>query len=459
MNTFNRKKPLNVVLAACLVAGFINVSHASSDNPAANAESTLETVNSLASETPTSTNSLQIGKQLGLNQYLSSSNGTYRLYLQGDGNVVLRNMQTASALWSSSTANKGGVRLVLQSNGNLVLYSSSNAVVWSSASDGKGANYLIVQNDGNAALVNSGGSAVWASNTGTVPTSGTGTKVAFVGDTGYGSGFQSVLNLIKAEGAKLTMLLGDTSYSNSGDNAWDAMVRNTLGSSDPVLLAIGNHDIDDSNFTTVRNLAQARLSKQTAVKCASSYPTSTSNSSAMKCQFNTLYFVISGVGTTGTIAGNESSLANALNAAPAGAWRICAWHKNQQDMQVGGKTNEVGWTSYETCRKKGAIIATGHEHSYSRTHLLSSMSSKTVASTSSPYTLTNGRTLAFVSGLGGTSPRDQERNGAWWGKIYTATQGAKHGVLFGTFYDSHADFYFKNVNGQIIDSFTVKKGY
>jgi hypothetical protein len=148
-----------------------------------------------------------------------------------------------------------------------------------------------------------------------------------------------------------------------------------------------------------------------------------------------------------------------LNKAPAGAWRICAWHKNQQDMQVGGKTNETGWTSYETCRQKGAIIATGHEHSYSRTHLLSSMSNKTVVDSTSPYTLTNGRTLAFVSGLGGTTPRDQERNGAWWAKVYTATQGAKHGVLFGTFYDNHADFYFKNVNGQIIDSFTVNKGY
>ncbi len=55
--------------------------------------------------------------------------------------------------------------------------------------------------------------------------------------------------------------------------------------------------------------------------------------------------------------------------------------------------------------------------------------------------------------------RDQERSGSWWGKIYTATQGAKLGVLFGTFYDTHADFYFKNVSGQIIDTFTVNKGY
>ena len=286
-----------------------------------------------------------------------------------------------------------------------------------------------------------------------------GTKIAFVGDTEAGGGFQSVLNLIKAEGAKLTVVLGDTSYSRSNDSKWDAMVRNTLGSSDPALFVVGNHDVSDSDYTTVRNLAQARLNKQTAVKCSSSYPSSISSSSAMACQLNNVYFVLSGVGTTGSKSSHESSLASKLNSAPAGAWRICAWHKNQRDMQVGGKADEVGWTAYETCRQKGAIIATGHEHSYSRTHLLSSMTNKTVADSSSPYTVTNGRTLAFVSGLGGTTPRDQERSGNWWGKIYTATQGAKYGVLFGTFYDTHADFYFKNTSGQIIDTFTVTKGY
>jgi len=290
-------------------------------------------------------------------------------------------------------------------------------------------------------------------------TSTGGTKIAFVGDTGYGNRFQSVLNLIKAEGANLTVLLGDTSYSSDGDVAWDAMVRNTLGSSDPVLLAVGNHEIEDSNFSTVVGLAQKRLNKQSAVKCSSKYPTSTSSSSGMACQLNNVYFAISNVGTLGSISGQESSLASNLNRAPAGAWRICVWHKNQKDMQVGGKTNETGWPSYEVCRRKGAIIATAHEHSYSRTHLLSSMLNKIVADNSSPYTVMEGRTLAFVSGLGGQPPRDQERGGAWWAKIYTATQGAKNGVLFGTFYEKYADFYFKNIGGQIIERFTVNKGY
>ena len=281
----------------------------------------------------------------------------------------------------------------------------------------------------------------------------TGTKIAFVGDTGAGGNFQSVLNLIKSEGAKLTIVVGDTSYSSSKDATWDSMVRNTLGSADPALLVAGNHDFDNSNLDNVRNFGKARLARQSAVKCSGSY------AQQMTCNYNNIYFVMPAIGSYGTTSSQEAYIASSLNSIPAGAWRVCAWHKNQQDMQVGGKTNEVGWTAYENCRKKGAIIATGPEHSYSRTHLLSSMTNKTVASTTSPYTLTAGRTFAFVSGLGGVEVRDQERSGNWWAKIYTSTQGATYGVMFGTFYSDHADFYFKNTKGVIVDKFTVKKGY
>ena len=40
-------------------------------------------------------------------------------------------------------------------------------------------------------------------------------------------------------------------------------------------------------------------------------------------------------------------------------WRICSWHKNQQAMQVGGKTDEMGWGVYDACTDLSAIIATG----------------------------------------------------------------------------------------------------
>lgn len=288
-----------------------------------------------------------------------------------------------------------------------------------------------------------------------------GTKIAFVGDTAAGQPFQQVLNLIKAEGTQLTILLGDTSYSYRKDKDWDEMVKTTLGPSDPVLVVAGNHDYGDSEFNEIRNFGQIRLDKQPKVQCKGSYAEN------MTCTFNNLYFVMSAIAskenspTAQSRAPFEAFITNSLKQAPPGAWRICAWHKNQHAMQVGRKGNEVGWTAYETCREKAAIIATGHEHSYSRTHLLGSMEKRTVISRSNQFELKEGQTFAFVSGLGGREVRDQaaDGNGDWWAKIYTNTQNAKYGVLFGTFYSDHADFYFKNIAGEVIDTFSVKKGY
>jgi len=137
-------------------------------------------------------------------------------------------------------------------------------------------------------------------------------------------------------------------------------------------------------------------------------------------------------------------------------------------MQVGGKEDETGWGVYEEARKGGAVIATAHEHSYSRTHLLSSMMNQTVASTSNTLTLTKGNSFAFVSGLGGHSVRAQLLSGAWWAGISAATclagdpicqPNGTFGALFAVFnvdgQPNKAFFYFKDISGRIVDSFTV----
>jgi hypothetical protein len=79
-----------------------------------------------------------------------------------------------------------------------------------------------------------------------------------------------------------------------------------------------------------------------------------------------------------------------------------------------------------------------------------------------------GATFVFVSGLGGKSIRDQKRclpttfpygcNGEW-ASIYTSNQGAIPGALFIQFHvngdPNMARGYFKNVNGAIVDQFTI----
>jgi hypothetical protein len=140
-------------------------------------------------------------------------------------------------------------------------------------------------------------------------------------------------------------------------------------------------------------------------------------------------------------------------------WSVCAWHKNQHLTQVGGKTDEAGWEVYERCREGGAIIATGHEHSYARTYLLSDVTHRTIASTSDTLAVRDGASFVFVSGLGGKSIRDQELSGNWWASVYTSDQGADYGALFGVFNANGrgdlAHFYFKDIEGRIVDEFWV----
>lgn len=116
-------------------------------------------------EAPTASNSLQTNQQLGLDQFRTSTNAKFRLYLQADGNLVLRNLSTSAAIWNSGTANKGGQRLILQDDGNLVLYSASGTALWASGTNGSAASYLLVQGDGNLVLYTGAGGPVWASNT------------------------------------------------------------------------------------------------------------------------------------------------------------------------------------------------------------------------------------------------------------------------------------------------------
>jgi len=154
-------------------------------------------------------------------------------------------------------------------------------------------------------------------------------------------------------------------------------------------------------------------------------------------------------------------------------WRVSSWHKNQKAMQIGGKNNETGWSVYEESRRGGAIIATGHEHSYERTHLLSNMENRTVSSTSNTLILSKddpntgkdeGKSFVFVSGIAGKSIRNQKlclpTTPPYGCSIYSSNQGANHGALFGEFnYMKNpclAHFYFKDIKGNIPDDFFVE---
>jgi hypothetical protein len=282
--------------------------------------------------------------------------------------------------------------------------------------------------------------------------------IAFIGDQGWEppggrNGPRAVLQLIKEEGADAVMHQGDLDYLDD-PVAWEAQIDDVLGPDFPYFVSVGDHDVNrwagNGGYQDRMERRLARLGigwdGELGVKAA--------------VEFRGVYIVFGAPDLFGTDPTVYAEFFRDRLAADASAWSICSWHRGQRLMQVGGKGDETGWDVYERCREQGAIIATGHEHSYSRTHLLSDMESQTIASTSDTLEVRTGESFVFVSGLAGTSIREQELAGDWWAAIYTSDQGANFGALFGAFnIDGQSDlahFYFKDIDGRIADEFWVK---
>jgi len=306
-------------------------------------------------------------------------------------------------------------------------------------------------------------------------------KVAFIGDTAYGSSFVSVLNLVKTEGAQVVLHQGDFDYVNDA-NGFFSKVTSVLGANFPYLASVGNHDYlswaagcsdpDGCYATSV-------TSRMAANGLRPDDPNLDDEKYAVV--FRGLKIVFIGQN------GNSAEFAQFINDQFTGddhIWKVSSWHKDQQTMQIGGKTDEMGWEVYENSRKMGAIIATAHEHSYERTLTLTSTINKTVDTTQHPLVggvptnpnnllVTPGKTFVFVSGLGGNSIRNQDLclpttypygGGTGcnyiWANIYTSDQGAQYGALFITFYVDGDPYkargYFKNISGQVIDAFEIR---
>jgi hypothetical protein len=287
-------------------------------------------------------------------------------------------------------------------------------------------------------------------------------KVAFIGDQGLGANAVAVLNLIKAEGAQAVMHSGDIDYADN-PGAWETQINGVLGADFPYFVSIGNHDeLAWAAPNGYQHYLESRFNR---------LGISWSGRLGVRSSFHYkgVFFVLTAPGITSGFDDGASDLyVRDQLAADHSVWSVCSWHKNMRLMQVGTKADETGWGVYEEARKGGAIIATAHEHSYSRTHLLSSMTNQTVASTSNTLTLTRGNSFAFVSGLGGNSVRTQSLGGNWWASVYAATclagdavcqPNASPGALFAVFNaGGRADkavFYFKDINGKVVDSFVV----
>ena len=316
------------------------------------------------------------------------------------------------------------------------------------------------------------GSKITCNTTTTTTDNTTITKVAFIGDQGLGSNAEKVLDLIVAESADLVVISGDFGY-NEGDSStpfkWDSMLRQHLGCI-PYVGSIGNHDVGhwgNYQYYLEQRLNEAGISWSGDLGVNS------------HLSYKGLFIVLSGVGTLGD---NHDSYIRDSLAADDSMWSVVSWHKNHTKMQLGDKPTEVKWPTYEICRKAGAIVATGHEHSYSRTYMLTDLPDSAGSSANPEYDTSRGQDMTnggssnpiilqegtaegsnfvFVSGLGGYSIRNKYHNYGWMAETYTAPedQGVNFGALFIIFrvngQPDKARGYFKDIDGDVIDEFEI----
>lgn len=112
------------------------------------------------------------------------------------------------------------------------------------------------------------------------------------------------------------------------------------------------------------------------------------------------------------------------------------------------------------------MIVTAHEHSYERTALMDRFNPQIVAdySKTNPLELWEGRSFAFVTGLGGVDIRLGYWNlmkNDWWQSILTSnsTVVPDFGATFCTYYpngeNNKASCYFKDIQNRTLDTFEV----
>ncbi|MDO8793022.1 MAG: matrixin family metalloprotease [Vicinamibacterales bacterium] len=118
------------------------------------------TVSSSVAIAVTAADRLLSGARLTADQWIQSPSGGYRLIYQGDGNLVLYNTTTNTAVWFTGTTGTPG-QAILQTDGNFVVYNSASSALWFTQTAGNTGTFLAVQSDGNVVLYTAAGVPLW----------------------------------------------------------------------------------------------------------------------------------------------------------------------------------------------------------------------------------------------------------------------------------------------------------
>lgn len=260
-------------------------------------------------------------------------------------------------------------------------------------------------------------------------------KIAVIGDTGIGSGFSLVLDLIKRQKATMVLHAGDLGYIEGNKQIPEnfmTMINSKLGSQFLYFFGIGNHDLSlwfsakTAPYRSYQDLLTDKIRRYN-LPCVPNLGDAKMHGQNSYCVIKDMLIIFSSVGTLGYAGDNERFLEDTLTKHADKPWKFCVWHKNQHDMQLGHKRDEVGWRPYQLCQDHGAIILTAHEHSYARSYSLTALGnrSKSHGKKGEPDNLVvkPGSTFVVVSGLGGKTARTydcrSQKDVDWWASINT----------------------------------------
>lgn len=260
-----------------------------------------------------------------------------------------------------------------------------------------------------------------------------GFKVAFFGDQGNTQKSRDVLDMIEAEETDLIIHLGDFDYRDD-PAAWKKLMGRAKV---PWVAVVGNHD--KARWSDYRAIIEGQLRSQPELRC-----TGPEVGVQQSCTVNGVQIVLSGVGLGGSqISGDADEHAKFINGQLTGSahvWRLCVWHLNQHDMQLGFKSDEAGWETYRACQAQGAMVLNGHEHSYARTVTLTDIGNEDRehgrGGDWNVIRLARGATYVNVVGTGGLGLRDYVGNlifvnhddDTWWASGYAANRSIQSGV-------------------------------
>ena len=238
--------------------------------------------------------------------------------------------------------------------------------------------------------------------------------IAFIGDQALGAGAQAVLELIRDEGADAVIHSGDFDYQDD-PAAWMAMIDGVLGPDFPYFASVGNHD--SSRFYGAggyQELLEARMQRI-------GVPWTGDLGVQSFFHYEGILVVFTAAGVFGSGDGDHAPFIRDVLAADDSTWKISSWHENMRDMQLGSKGNY-----HRLGGVRGVATGRGHHRDGPRALLLAhapalrtssrrrspAPSSHWSSRADDPETVEDeGASFVFVSGLGGHSVRNQDRDG------------------------------------------------